>query len=685
MQVALGSLSITWGKSENSALAIAAFFSALGNFFEKINNNQCQTTFSKAEISCVNDFYSVKSGWLHNLINTSKIVLGSSESELENVSKLINVGMKHGKNFLVPEKDASSRIPQVFGVCDLMILLPMLRGSESRINLLSQIATKYDVRVDDVVIRYFIPPNTELQGSSANTNDSAKGTAYHEIRSHGDYKYQDIGGDVSEKYKKEDFFACHRLSEKIQCHCLDNPLEECREGVCPCLRGGFSCSAECHTSLSNDHSRKCERLASIVFHSSPAEGIEISQPGQFNYDFLLGDHTSAAIYVLRGSKTDKDALRFQNPSTVLGISDITSLIASDVVRADALLLHLARISENLADRERPFYESLKALAAAAKVYQHLPSTTVAIGVIEEPVYSWHWTNDPKATELPTAKPQPPDSDRLFPRHRRNVYNPLSSLLPRPLSLTETFSCVALFESGRGHCNIKPDLLQGVMALSSGDSIFVAAPLLCDPSEILEPYELRRIVGNIGRAGITMLVPPANPLIRSIGPESWNVLNHADFDGKSEDSFRGTTLHLSFTEYNPPIHLGNHGAQDDEVFILESVVSVHDHGRWVADLDIIQALKSPLLHHLAEPPELCSHVAGEPPSTKLTSIDSWEEFLDRAENVSIARAHGNWVARLSLVSIGISQGVTVVVCPSRVCWKCDLSSKADDFKGEVFIQ
>jgi len=103
--------------------------------------------------------------------------------------------------------------------------------------------------------------------------------------------------------------------------------------------------------------------------------------------------------------------------------------------------------------------------------------------------------------------------------------------------------------------------------------------------------MRRVIGNIGGPGITMLVPPANPLIREVGPENWNVVTYATYDGKREDSFQGTSLHLSFTGYNPPIVIGEHGAQDAEVYILESAVSVHDHGKWVADLDVLKALRA----------------------------------------------------------------------------------------------
>jgi hypothetical protein len=67
---------------------------------------------------------------------------------------------------------------------------------------------------------------------------------------------------------------------------------------------------------------------------------------------------------------------------------------------------------------------------------------------------------------------------------------------------------------------------------------------------------------------------------------------------------------------------------------------------------------------------CSHGIGELPTKKFTSIDTWDEFLDRSEgSVGIARAHGNWVARLTLVATSLSQGVPTMLCPRATCWKC----------------
>ena len=155
--------------------------------------------------------------------------------------------------------------------------------------------------------------------------------------------------------------------------------------------------------------------------------------------------------------------------------------------------------------------------------------------------------------------------------------------------------VALFQSGRGHFNIQSRLLEGVMTLSSGNSIFVAAPILCDlvESTAFGQHELRRVIGDIGRVGITMLIPPANPLVRSIGAESWNVLNNSEFDGILEDSFPTTTIHLSFTKYT------DYGAQNEVVFMLESIVSIHGCGKWVADLDILRSLKCTMLNKMGE--------------------------------------------------------------------------------------
>jgi hypothetical protein len=109
----------------------------------------------------------------------------------------------------------------------------------------------------------------------------------------------------------------------------------------------------------------------------------------------------------------------------------------------------------------------------------------------------------------------------------------------------------MFESGT--CNLDPSTLSEVFAMSSGNSLYVAANLLCDPYEQPAPAEIRRVVGNIGRAGITFLISPPEVKIRQADPEKWMSINHSPFDGKLENHWIRllSTSHLlntSFLDY-----------------------------------------------------------------------------------------------------------------------------------------
>lgn len=61
--------------------------------------------------------------------------------------------------------------------------------------------------------------------------------------------------------------------------------------------------------------------------------------------------------------------------------------------------------------------------------------------------------------------------------------------------------------------------------------------------------------------------------------------------------------------------------------LWSLVSVHDRGEWIVDLDILSTFDSPRFHSIIDQP---SCLAGRPrrvPQFPLVSIDSWQELLD----------------------------------------------------------
>lgn len=165
------------------------------------------------------------------------------------------------------------------------------------------------------------------------------------------------------------------------------------------------------------------------------------------------------------------------------------------------------------------------------------------------------------------------------------------------------------------------------------------------------------------------------MIRPVDSSSWRVASTTAFNGSQENHFVSTSLHLSFTEYYVPVHPNSQQNQDSQIFYLESYVSVYDSGKWVGDINIIQALSSP---NVARTHSICRH-APESESrieidTGLVSAESWYDILDPPVEKFVVRAHGSWVARLA-ASAMLIQTLTlddlegVVICPRWWCWSC----------------
>lgn len=258
--------------------------------------------------------------------------------------------------------------------------------------------------------------------------------------------------------------------------------------------------------------------------------------------------------------------------------------------------------------------------------------------------------------------------------------PLSIVrLPVPLSKTKwnlswpspaaTFACIAMFESGG--LDIDPLMLLSVFAMSSGNSIFVSKCIISDPSEICKAIDIKRIVGNVGHAGITMMVAPRNPKVRPL-IDDYMVLSQEPYDEKREDNFKSTSLHMSFTGYELPLDLADYGTIESNLFIVETVVSVRDRGVWVADIDILAALQHRRRFIAAYRPchplkENNSFVKGS-----LISLDTWEDLLDVPGSAGVVRANGNWIARLAAAAV-LSQttkaGSIWILGDVGKCWVC----------------
>lgn len=282
----------------------------------------------------------------------------------------------------------------------------------------------------------------------------------------------------------------------------------------------------------------------------------------------------------------------------------------------------ARISytEELADKwpmRKTQLRALKGLAIATHVYLQLDGATISLKVVETPLNKAPWITEH-------------DTSHSTCRTRSN-----------------TLACIAHFESGT--LLLEPYDLRQTLAIASGNSIFVIGALISDPFENLTADSVKRIIGNIGRTGVCMLVAPFDPKVRPLGNE-YNLVEHAAYDRKREDNFKGTSLHLGFTDWTLPLAVkcAEERTIDQEAYIVESVISVLDCGKWVADLDIL-CIDFKALTRLRMSHQCPGHPNGIA-DYDYTSLDSWEELLDGPMSVGFFRAHGNWAARLAAVSI-----------------------------------
>jgi hypothetical protein len=103
--------------------------------------------------------------------------------------------------------------------------------------------------------------------------------------------------------------------------------------------------------------------------------------------------------------------------------------------------------------------------------------------------------------------------------------------------------------------------------------------MLEPVERDSSYKVQHVVGNVGGHGLLLLVPPPSPQILSPSIENWRHIEHAPFTGQIKDTFKGTSLHLSFTDW--PMHIDlDRGQHDAKAYVNESLVSVHGNGRWI---------------------------------------------------------------------------------------------------------
>ena len=302
-------------------------------------------------------------------------------------------------------------------------------------------------------------------------------------------------------------------------------------------------------------------------------------------------------------------------------------------------------SHDLWSIHRSFVKTFWAISFADRIYDGIITPSIPLKIVEQPLY-WNFNY------IDTHKFE------SIPRHAKK------------------FACILTFESGGLRSD--PMELETVMAISSRNSILIAGILLNDPAHAYEGPEIVHVVGNVGKPGITLLVSPPRLLIKP--PErDFRAVKHVEYDSNRVDNFSSTSLHLSFTKWMQPLNSGEYGLIDQDVFLVEAVISVRDSGRWIADIDVIDARPERCLVT-----NNCKDV--HEVDAALTSIDSWEELLDPPLTTGVVRAHGNWAARLAVFSILKQKGWNdraVVLSHYDSCPAClaDLSKERSKCKGK----
>jgi hypothetical protein len=372
-----------------------------------------------------------------------------------------------------------------------------------------------------------------------------------------------------------------------------------------------------------------------------------------NLEFITDDLQTATIFSIN-DRTKLPLEDFFNPSHLLKIFDMGDLDAQRIFEhpyfSDKILERLP----------------LMGCTIAADLYPDLPYATISTLILPRPLSAAHWLNRAYQT---------------------------AGNLKLDLTLPQAFACLAMFDFGT--VNLEPSSLSEAFAMSSGNSIFVTSAFLDDPAKKPKAAGLQRIVGNIGETGISFLVAPPDPKTRPRKMD-WTLVKNEAFDGKLENNFVGTSVHLSFTEYQMPLKIHDKDSHiiDRPARLIETVVSVRDQGNWVGDLNLLEALalnhhnrlerydSSLQLERLQCLREICrgmffyqaveklkispySHLA-----LPITSIDSWDELLDPPqEGILVVRAQKNWLARLSLAGICWNIKFWTVVLPEFPCWSC----------------
>ncbi|KAH8748742.1 hypothetical protein BGZ57DRAFT_776386 [Hyaloscypha finlandica] len=572
--------------------------------------------------------------------------------------KLFALGHGRGSAFV---EDPKSFPPPVFGIPDFQNFIPLLERDEDRVSLLRKYAVRFfpDAKPWEVIIRY----RPDLGRESKKVPAEETTTVTNDRTSQNQEVEQNQGDGVG----AETSAPANQNLPKLSL----NDSEELG------IRWGSSHSWESFVDPIKAEDQSTERSSRLLVDLGTSEkksqqaratkdenskpNDEKAQPAipSTSFEYFLGDPQVAALYVtsevLASYQMEARAPYWASKKIQrkkkIDLDDVKTALYKGGISAQSLDSFLRDQSP------QPFYQSLRALALIQDVYQSLPSATINTEVVLRPLHNAKWLKDHFGVDR--------------------------TLFSKSLSRQQTFACITMLETGT--LDLPISIFQNVFAISSGDSLYVAASLLGDPGEAIQPSEVRHVIGNIGRPGINLIVPPTEPQVLQLPADSWRVINRAPYDGTTSNCFSDTSLHLRFSDWSIAIDVGtsSQGRRDVEASLVEGFIQVNDNGRWIADLDILSAFKrgcSQFDHDYYYKPR-CEHEKSPNKEYNMgardlcdmypmTAIESWEEFLERPEGPAVVRASKNWLARIATAALGVQRHDRVLV-GEEVCWECFL--------------
>ncbi|KAL8789827.1 MAG: hypothetical protein Q9213_000895 [Squamulea squamosa] len=684
LQATLGSLLHSWGAAGQDTSRSLRWMSLMYRLL-------LEATKSGDEKASMLTKGSAEHSWLALLLEAANLYMVSEGLERQHNNKLISLGRKHGKTFL------GTPFSSCFGLLEQGGFVALMADEEEQIGLLRKVgksmAEQMGIDSSQMFIRYkhrlsatcWIYEYTTVIPYCTSRKRKADGTSS-STYSHLRWLY---------------FGNPTRVTETSPGYCERLQIKHSRIGFITKegIKAAYAASGDFYRTtnqntgtIPNDYFHHLEGRRAILKTAGEyvlkreEQTIEDLFPADMGiywppldnslsylpywYSFAFGAVDEAALFVHEQKKRYADAIQTSKDNATL----LYSMFEDDLVNKYEVGHQLERNLRYAPVDVDPHLKSLKAISTAARIFRYFPHATVDVRILQQKLYDASWirtcigSRQDSATLNVLQKPSASLQSYVLSKpqvSRGESHGTPESLLPYELSKAQAFACLAMFESGQH--DIDPRQLSDVIAMSCGNSIYVSAALLTDPHDQTQPGDIRGVVGNIGRPGISFLVPPKDPLIKEVSIDDWSLIERKEFDGRLFDHFHNTSLHLSFTTAQTPLNVGFSGGQDLEARILETLFSVYEGGKWIADLNVSNVATAATFSRVP----LCTtkHQADFRLSS-MTCIDNWLGLIDSPEDrVSLVRARGNWQARLAASSTSLALGYYTVILPDDVCWQC----------------